>query len=85
MAAIEKEMLFISRYFIIIDGINQNGTIFYILSFSEWLTELILTNGHTRKSLVRNLNRTSRLLPRSVNENYYGLYFEIYMSTYYPV
>ena len=48
MTANEKEMLFISRYFIIIDRIYQNGTSFDILSFSEWLTELILTNDHTK-------------------------------------
>ena len=73
MAAIEKEMLFISRYFIITDWINQNGTIFDILSTSEWLTVLILAVDHTQKGLIRYLNRTSRLLLRSVNEILAGL------------
>ena len=85
MAAIEKEMLFISRYFIIIDLINQNGNVFDILSFSELLTELILTNDHTKKSLVQNLNRTSRLLLRSVNENITASILKSTPSTYYPV
>ena len=52
MAAIEKEMLFISRYFVITDLKNQIGTIFDILSTLKWFTELIVTNDdHTKKKV----------------------------------
>ena len=65
MAAIEKEMIFISRYFVItfkiFIKINKSKWyyILYFINFRMIDSVDILTSDHTQKGIVRNLNRTS--------------------------
>ena len=59
MAAIEKEMLFISRFFT--NYLINKSEWYYVLYFVNFrmIDVLILTSDHTQKGFVRNLNRTS--------------------------
>ena len=77
MAAIKMEMLFISRYIVI----TEWNSFWFCINFRM----IDSFDFNTKKCLVRNLNRTSCLLLRSVNEKQYSFHFEVYPSRHYPV